>query len=82
MTSNTERHIDKILSAAGLAGLYDAIVASEAEEEPKKADLIEALIAKYGKPKYYLTGKEDSETNEIFRNKEVKVINKQEIDSI
>ena len=82
MTSNTEAYIDRILSSAGLTGLYDAIVASETEQEPKKADLIEALLAKHGKPKYYLTGKDDSETNEIFKKKEVKIITKDEIDSL
>lgn len=82
MTSNTEKHIDKILAAAGLKGLYDAVVASETEQEPKKSDLINNLIEKYGKPKYYLTGKDDAETNEIFKKKEVKVITKDEIDSL
>jgi len=82
LTSSTEKHIDKILSSAGLKRLYDSIVASETDQEPKKADLIEVLFAKYGKPKYYLTGKEDSETNDIFKNREVKVISKQDMDSL
>ena len=82
MTSNTEKHIEKILSAAGLKGLYDEIIASETEQEPKKADLINDLIEKYGKPEYYLTGKEDEETNLILKNKDVKVITKDEIDSL
>jgi phosphoglycolate phosphatase-like HAD superfamily hydrolase len=82
MTSNTEKHIDKILGSAGLTGLYDGVIASETEQEPKKADLINDLIAKYGKPKFYLTGKDDPETSEIFKNKEVKVIKPEEIDSL
>lgn len=82
MTSNTERYIDKILSSAGLIGLYDAIIASETEQEPKKAELIEMLLEKYGKPKYYLTGKDDPETNEIFKKKDVKVITPKDMDSI
>jgi phosphoglycolate phosphatase-like HAD superfamily hydrolase len=82
LTSNTEKYIDKILKSAGLTGLYDAIIASGTEQEPKKSDLIEDLLLKYGKPIYYLTGKEDQETNEIFKQKEIKVITKEEIDSI
>ncbi|MDP1728775.1 MAG: hypothetical protein Q8L27_01060, partial [archaeon] len=82
MTSSTERHIDRILSSAGLGRLYDGIIASETEQEPKKADLIETLFIKYGKPKYYLTGKEDAETNKIFKKREVKVVSKDEIDSL
>lgn len=82
MTSNTEKYIGRILTSAGLNKLYDSIVASETEQEPKKEDLIESLIAKYGKPKYYLTGKDDPEANEIFKKREVKVIGKEEIDSI
>ena len=82
LTSNTEKYIDRILSSAGLTKLYDAVIASETEQEPKKADLIEVLFAEYGKPKYYLTGKDDPETNEIFKKRAVKVITKEEIDSI
>lgn len=82
LTSNTQKHIDKILASAGLAKLYDAVIASETEQEPKKADLIETLFAEYGKPKYYLTGKDDPETNELFKKRDVKVITKEEIDSI
>jgi phosphoglycolate phosphatase-like HAD superfamily hydrolase len=82
MTSNTERYIDRILSSAGLAGLYDAVIASETEQEPKKSELIETLLEKYGKPKFYLTGKDDAETNELFKKEDIKVIKLEEIDSL
>ena len=82
LTSNTKKYISRILSSAGLSGLYDAVIASETEQEPKKADLVETLFTKYGKPEYYLTGKEDTETNEFFIKRKVKVITPKQIYSI
>ena len=80
MTSNTKKYIDKILMSAGLKQLYDGVIASETEQEPKKSELIKNLFEKYGKPEYYLAGKEDSETNEILTKEKVKIITKEDID--
>ena len=82
ITTNTQNHIDRILKVAGLTRLYDVIIASDTEQEPKKSELIQELISKYGKPKYYLTNKDEPEATKEFDRLEVKVINSSELDSI
>jgi len=82
ITTNTQKHINKILKAAGLTNLYAAIVASETEKEPDKSELIDTLIEEYGKPKYYLTGKDDSEIIEKLKRLDIKVISQKDLDSI
>lgn len=82
ITTNTQKHIERILGAAGLGGLYDIVIASEAEQEPKKSELIEELIAEYGKPKIYLTAKDEPEVNEEFKRLEVRIISPPQLDSL
>jgi len=82
ITTNTQKHINKIVEAAGLTKLYDVIIASETEKEPDKSELIDTLIEEHGKPKYYLTGKDDPKIIEKLNKLEIKIINKNELDSI
>jgi len=82
ITTNTQKHINKILSAAGLAKLYDEIIASQTEKEPDKSELLDTLIEEHGKPKYYLTGKDDLEIIEKLKKLDVKIIKPDELDSI
>lgn len=82
VTSNTKDYINKILKASNLEGIYDTIIASKTEQEPDKEELIEELIKKYGKPKYYLTGKLEDKINIKFEKLEIKVIGINDIDEI
>jgi len=82
ITTNTQQHINKILDAAGLTRLYDLIIASETEKEPDKSELIDTLIEERGKPRYYLTGKDDPEIIEKLKKLEIKIITPSELDSI
>jgi phosphoglycolate phosphatase-like HAD superfamily hydrolase len=82
ITTNTQKHINKILVAAGLTKLYDEIIASETEKEPDKSELLDTLIEEHGKPKYYLTGKDDPEITEKLKRLKVKIIKQDELDSI
>jgi len=74
VTSNTKKYIRKILKKAKLNGIYDGIIASKTSEEPNKEILIQELISKYGKPKYYLTGKPEDKINQNFKKLEIKVL--------
>ncbi len=82
VTSNTKDYINKILKASKLEGIYDSIIASKTEEEPDKEELIRELVKKYGKPKYYLTGKPEDKINIHFKKLEIKVIGVECIDEI
>lgn len=74
VTTNTTGYINKILKVSRLEKIYDGIIASRTEEEPNKDILIEELINKYGKPKYYVTGKLKEDINKSFEELEIKVI--------
>lgn len=82
VTSNTKDYINKILKTSNLEGIYDTIIASKTEEEPDKEELIGELIKKYGKPKYYLTGKPEDKINTKFEKLEIKVRGINDIDEI
>jgi len=82
ITTNTQQHINKILDAAGLTRLYDLIIASETEKEPDKSELLDTLIEERGKPRYYLTGKDNPEIIEKLKKLEIKIITPSELDSI
>jgi len=79
ITTNTKDYIDKILQVSGLQDIYDIIIASKTEEEPDKKNLITETIKKYGKSRYYLTGKEDLKVVEQFKKLGVKVIHEEDI---
>jgi len=82
VTSNTKDYINKILKTSNLEGVYDTIIASKTEQEPDKEELIGELIKKYGKPKYYLTGKPEDKINTKFEELDIKVIGIKDIDEI
>jgi phosphoglycolate phosphatase-like HAD superfamily hydrolase len=82
VTSNTKDYINKILKASRLENVYDFIIASKTEEEPNKEKLIEELINKYGKPKYYITGKPEDKINIKFEELGIKVIGIEDIQEI
>jgi phosphoglycolate phosphatase-like HAD superfamily hydrolase len=79
MTSNTQDHINKILSISNLTNLYDEIIASETNKEPKKSELLEIIFKKYKNINFYLKGKKDAETEDVLRKRNIKVITKEEI---
>ena len=82
LTTNTLDHINKILEVSKLQGIYNKIIASKTEKEPNKKELITELINKYGIPKYYITGKQDSETIKKFKELGTNIITEKEIDKI
>jgi phosphoglycolate phosphatase-like HAD superfamily hydrolase len=82
VTSNTKDYINKILKTSNLEGIYYTIIASKTEQEPDKEELIGELIKKYGKPKYYLTGKPEDKINTKFEKLEIKVVGIKNIDEI
>ncbi|MFH1327148.1 MAG: HAD hydrolase-like protein [archaeon] len=57
ITTNTKEHIQEILKAANLEGLYDIIHASSSDEEPDKLKVFEEFKSKYGNPKYYVASR-------------------------
>jgi len=82
LTTNTQKYITKILKAAGLANLYDAVVASQTDAEPKKSEILDELISEYGKPRYYLSGKQELDIKEKLERLEIKIIGISDLDSI
>ena len=82
ITTNTKDHIDRIIGAANLQNIYSVIIASSIDEEPEKSKLISKLIENHGKPKYYLTGKEEPEIIKRFNELGVKVIKVKDLPSI
>lgn len=82
LTSNTQDYINKIIKNSKLNGIYDGIIASKIEEEPDKNKLIKELINRYGKPKYYLTGKIDDKINNYFNELGIKCIGINDINQL
>jgi len=82
ITTNSQDYINEILKVSNLENIYDKIIASKTEKEPVKEELTNELIEKYGKPKYYLTGKPDEKITDKFEELDVKVINVDEIKQI
>ena len=82
LTTNTRDYINKIIKVSHLHGIYDEIIASNTEKEPDREELIKKLIKQYGKPKYYITGKEDLKTIERFKSLGTEIITKENIDEI
>lgn len=82
ITTNTEKYINKILRKARLNKIYDKIIASKTEKEPSKEELVNELLNKYGKPKYYLTGKPDEKITKKFEELKVKVLKVNEINKL
>ena len=82
ITTSTEDHIDRILKAAKIDGMYDIIIASQTNREPKKLDLFNRLIKEYEKPKYYLTQKSEPEVEEFLKQKGIKIISLKDLGEI
>ena len=82
MTTNTEDYIDKIIEVSHLENIYSGLISSKTEEEPNKDELIRELINKFGKPKYYLTGKEDVKTNDTFRAIGAEIVDEKDIGNL
>ena len=82
MTTNTQDYINKILEVSNLQDIYNGIIASKTNEEPDKKELINKLFKKYGKPEYYLTGKQEEKITQTFNELGIKVITKEEMDNI
>ena len=82
ITTSTQKHVNYILEAANLQGIYDLVIASKTEQEPNKEELIRELIQIKGKPKYYLTGKMDEGITSQLKKLEIKVIQADEITKI
>lgn len=82
ITTNTKDYIDRIIEVSNLQGIYDDIIASETEREPDKGKLIDELMRKYPKPKYYLTGKSDEKIASKFKELRVKVIEEKNLNSL
>jgi phosphoglycolate phosphatase-like HAD superfamily hydrolase len=81
VTTNTKKYINKIIKVSKLQNIYDVIIASKTEKEPNKKDLIKEAIKNHGKPKYYITGKENYETINYLKKLKIKVITEKEITS-
>jgi hypothetical protein len=82
LTTNTKDYINQILKVSNLNNIYDEIIASKTEEEPNKEKLIAELISKYGKPKYYLTGKLEDSINDPIKKLNIKLLGINDIDNI
>ena len=82
ITTNARDYINKIIQSSNLQNIYDKIIASQTEKEPDKEDLIRKAIKEFGKPLYYLTGKEDSKIIEILSKLEIKIILEKDIGKI
>lgn len=82
LTTNTKDYIEKIIEISDLEGIYDDIIASVTEKEPDRQELIKELTEKYGKPKYYIAGKQDSKIIKRFEDLGTKIITKETIDEI
>lgn len=82
LTTNTKDYTYNILKISKLEKIYDDIIASNTEEEPNKEILLERLIKKYGKPKYYLTGKLDDKINNSLKDINIPIKSIQEINTL
>ena len=82
LTTNTRDYINKIIEVSHLHKIYDHIIASSTEKEPDREELIKELIEKYGKPKYYITGKQDSKTIKRFESLGTEIITEENIEGI
>jgi len=67
ITTNTKNHINKILKASKLEGIYDIIYASETSEEPSKAKIFQEFKEKYGEPKYYIASRSKATFEECLK---------------
>lgn len=79
MTTSSEDYVSEILKVSGLENIYDGIVASKTNSEPKKEELLGDLLGRYGKPKYYLTGKINESISKKFLDLGVEVLSGEEI---
>ncbi len=82
ITTNSKDYINKILKASKLENIYDKTIASKTNKEPSKEELINELISKYGKPKYYLTGKLEEKITDKFKEFGTKVLTTLEISEL
>ncbi|MGY4884577.1 MAG: hypothetical protein ACP5NZ_03290 [Nanobdellota archaeon] len=82
LTTNTKDYIYEILKVSKLEKIYDNIIASNTEEEPDKKKLLDKLIKKYGKPKYYLTGKLDDKINNYIEKLNIPLLGVKDIKEI
>ncbi len=82
ITTNTQNYINRILEVANLDGIYDIIVASQTNEEPQKSELVSKIIQEYGIPRYYLSGKPEPKIIELLKEKGVKIISLDDLDSL
>jgi|SRR3989338_242308 len=82
ITTNTQDYINEILETANLQDMYNIITASQTQEEPKKSEIISRFIEEYGKPQYYLSGKQEPKIIELLKNKGVKIITIDNLDSL
>lgn len=82
LTTNTQDYINNIIKVSNLEGIYDDIIASRTEKEPNKEKLIDELMRKYSKPKYYITGKPDDKITEKFKKLGVKIISEENIEEL
>ncbi|MFH1613245.1 MAG: HAD hydrolase-like protein [bacterium] len=82
ITTNSQNYINEILKVSNLEGIYNKIIASKIKKEPSKEELLNELIKKYGKPKYYLTGKPDEKITDKFKELGTKVLGISKINEI
>jgi hypothetical protein len=82
LTTNTKDYIYQILKVSKLERIYDNIIASDTEKEPKKEELLNKLIKKYGKPKFYLTGKLEDSINDYIKRFNIEIISAKEINQL
>lgn len=82
VTTMSKSYVGAILKVAKLSRLYDGIIASKTEEEPRKADLITQLIKKYGKPDYYVSGKKDAEVIAKFKKTGARILSPSKLESL
>jgi len=82
ITTNTSKYINKILKVSNLQNIYEIIYASSSKKEPKKLELINAFIKKYGKPEYYLTKIQEPRLVKKIKNLGIKIIGVNELDKI
>ena len=82
ITTNTQNYIGNILETADIYNLYDIVIASPTQEEPKKSEIISRFIKEYGKPQYYLSGKQEPKIIELLKNRGVKIITVDSLDSL
>lgn len=82
LTTNTKDYIYEILKVSKLEKIYDNIIASNTEEEPDKGKLLDKLIKKYGKPKYYLTGKLEDKINKHIEKLDIPILGVKDINKV